>query len=148
MSFKNCWMISSSYDFQAPQQHCQRRCCLTQTALLWFEALPDLSPELPGLLLALPGLSPILPGVSPALPGLSLSLSGPSRLVVVAPRLVTGTPSYFEGRQKCPPWVSYSPAIDASKFTLHILSDTPGGFQWLRYILLMDLDLQLHLQTH
>jgi len=33
--------------------------------------------------------------------------------------------------------VSYSPEIDASKFTLHILSDTPGGFQSLKYIVLM-----------
>ena len=64
------------------------------------------------------------PGVSPALPG--------------APRPVVGTPSYSEGRQECPPRVSYSPAIDASKFTLHILSDTPGGFQWLKFILQMN----------
>jgi len=66
---------------------------------------------------------PALPGLSPPLPG--------------APRLVVGAPSYSEGRQECPPIVWYSPEIDASKFTLHILSDTPGGFQWLKYILLM-----------
>ena len=46
-------------------------------------------------------------------------------------------PRYSEGQQECPPRVWYSPEIDASKFTLHILSDTPGGFQWLKYILLM-----------
>ena len=67
---------------------------------MWFEVPPDLSPALPGL--------------SPALPG--------------APRLVVGAPSYSEGQQECPPRVWYSPEIDASKFTLHILSDTPGGF--------------------
>jgi len=89
----------------------------SQTALLWFEVLPDMS-------LALPGLSP--------------ALLGAPRLVVGAPRLVAGAPSYSEGRQECPPRVWYSPAIDASKFTLHILSDTPGGFQWLKYILLMN----------
>ena len=38
-------------------------------------------------------------------------------------------PTYSEGRPECPPRVSYSPEIDASKFTLHIISDTPGDFQ-------------------
>ena len=106
----------SSYDFQAHLQRSQRRCCLSQTALLWFEVLPDMS-------LALQCLSSALPGAP--------------RLVVGAPRLVAGAPSYSEGRQECPPRVWYSPEIDASKFTLHILSNTPGGFQWLKYILLM-----------
>jgi len=116
MSFKNRWTISSSYDFQAHLQRFQRRCCFSQTALLWFEVFPDLSP-------ALPGLSPALPGAR--------------RHVVGAPRLVAGAPSDSEGRQECPPKFWYSPEIDASKFTLHILSDTPGGFQCLKYILLM-----------
>ena len=48
-------------------------------------------------------------------------------------------PSYSEGRQECPPRVWYCPEIDASKFTLHILSNTSGGFQWLKYIFLMQL---------
>jgi hypothetical protein len=116
MSFKNRWTISSSYDFQAHLQRSQRRCCFPQTALLWFEVHPDLSP-------ALPRLSPALPGAP--------------RLVVSARRIVAGAPSYSEGLQECPPTVWYSPEIDASKFTLHILSDTPGGFQYLKYILLM-----------
>ena len=116
MSFKNCWMISSSYDFQAHQQCSQSRCCFSQTALLWFE---------------------VLPALSPALPGLSPALLGAPRVVVSAPRVVAGTPSYSEGRQECPPRVWYSPEIDASKFSLHILSDTPGGFQCQYYILLM-----------
>jgi len=60
-----------------------------------------------------------------------------STVIRGAPRLVFGTPSYSEGQQECPPRVWYSPEIDASKFTLHILPDTPGGFQWLKYILLM-----------
>jgi len=47
--------------------------------------------------------------------------------------------SYSEGWQKWPPRVWYSPEIDASKFTLHILSDPAGVFQWPRYILLMDM---------
>jgi len=68
---------------------------------------------------------------------LSPALPGAPRLVIGPPRLVAGAPSYSDGQQECPPRVSYSPAIDASKFTLHILSDTPGGFQWPKYILLM-----------
>jgi len=60
-----------------------------------------------------------------------------STVIRGAPRLVIGAPSYSEGWQECPPRAWYSPEIDASKFTLHILSDTPGGFQWLKYILLM-----------
>jgi len=46
-------------------------------------------------------------------------------------------PSYSEGLPEYSPKVWYSPEIDASKFTLHILSDTPGLFQRLTYILLM-----------
>jgi len=116
MSFKYRWTISSSYDFQSNQQHSQRRWGVSQTALLSFEVLPDLS-------LALPSLLPELRAVP--------------RLVIGAPRLLAGTSSYSEGRQDCPPMVWYSLEIDASKFTLHILSDTPAGFQWLRYILQM-----------
>ena len=100
-----------------------------------------------------PDLSPAFPGFSPALPG--------------APRLVVGAPSFSEGWQERSPRVWYSPEIDASKFTLHILSDTPGGFLWLEYILLMkctseftwsqlpsvspkslDHGIQVHFQTH
>jgi hypothetical protein len=62
---------------------------------------------------------------------------GTSRLVIGAPRLLAGAPSYFESWQECPPRVWYSPEIDASKCILHILSDTPGGFEWLKYIVLM-----------
>ena len=116
MSFKNHWTISSSYDFQAYQQRSQSRYCLSQTALLCIEVLPAMLP-------ALPGLSPVLPDAP--------------RLVVGGPRLVASSPSYSEGRQEFPPRVWYSPEITASKFTLHILSDTPVGFQWLLYIMLM-----------
>ena len=119
MSFKNCLTISSSYDFQAHQQRSQR-CCFSQTALLWFEVLSDISP-------ALPGLSQALPGV---------------------PWLVIGAPSYSEGRQECPPRVWYSPEIDPSKFTLHILSDTPGGSQWIQYIFLMYLSRSYSRSSH
>jgi len=57
--------------------------------------------------------------------------------IPVIPVRVIRDPSYSEGRPECPPRVWYSPEIDASKFTLHILSDTPGVFQRLKYILLM-----------
>jgi len=65
----------------------------------------------------------VLPDMLPALPG--------------APRLVISDPRYSEGRQDGPPMVWNSPEIDSSKFTLHILSDTSRGSQWLKYILLM-----------
>jgi len=45
--------------------------------------------------------------------------------------------SYSEGWQKCAPRVRYSPQIDQSMFTLHIISDTLEGSQWLKYNLLM-----------
>jgi len=53
------------------------------------------------------------------------------------PLPVIRDPSYSEGQPECPPRVWYPPEIDESKFALHILSETPGGFQWLKYILLM-----------
>jgi hypothetical protein len=56
-------------------------------------------------------------------------------------------PSYSEGWQECSPRVWYSPEIGAFKFTLHILSDTSGGFQWLKYILLMSLLISPHQQN-
>jgi len=46
-------------------------------------------------------------------------------------------PSYSKGQLECPSRVWYSPEIDSSKFTHHILSDTPWVFQILKYILLM-----------
>jgi len=151
MSFKNCWTISSSYDFQAHQQRSQRRWCCSQTAVLWFQVLPDLSPvlldllsALPGLLSALPGLLSALPGLLSALPGVPTVLSGALRCSQTdhnhshgTPVPVIRDPSYSEGRPECPPRVWYSPQIDPSKFSLHIFSDTPGVFQWLKYILLM-----------
>jgi len=59
--------------------------------------------------------------------------------ILVTPVAVVRDPSYSEGRPEYPPRVWYSPEIDASKFALHILSDTPGVFQRLKYILLMKL---------
>jgi len=115
--------MSSSYDFQAHLQCSQRR-SFSQTALLWFEVLPELSPALPGA-----------PKVLSASPRCSQTYHNHSP---GTPVVVIWDPSYSEGRQECPPRVWYSPEIDASKITLHILSDTPGVFQWLKYILLMN----------
>jgi len=135
--------MSSSYDFQAHLQRSQRW-CFSQTALLWFEVLPELLPALRGLSSAHWNLSPALPDWLPALPGAPKVLSGALRCSQTyhnhshcTPVAVICDPSYSEGRQECPPRVWYSAEIDASKITLHILSDTPGVFQWLKYILLM-----------
>ena len=54
-----------------------------------------------------------------------------------APVPVIRGPSYSDGLPECPPRVWFSPDIDTSKFTLRLLSHTPGGSQRLNYILLM-----------
>ena len=69
-------------------------------------------------------------------------LLGATGLVVGASRLVASAPSDSDRRQEWPPTVWCSPEIDASKFSLHILSETPGGFQWLKYILLMEVSIE------
>jgi len=152
MSFNNCWMISSSYDFQAHQQRSQRSCCFSQTALRWFEVVPDMSPALRGLSPVHPDLSPVHQDLSPAHPDMLPLLPGAPKVLSGAPRCSqtyhnrsNGTPvpvigdlSYPEGRPECPHRVWYSPEIDASKFPLHIRSDTPGDFHSLKYIMLMN----------
>jgi len=148
ISFKNCWIISSCYDFQAHWQCSQRKCCFSQTVPLWFEVLPDTSQGLPGYLSALPGLQLVLPGLWSALqaccrccqvlPGAPKVLSGTPKCSQTyhnhsdgSPVPVIRDPSYSETQLECPPSVWYSPEIDSSRFTLHVLSDTPGGSQWL-----------------
>jgi len=81
---------------------------------------------------------------SQVLPGALKVLSGAARSSQTYPNHSPGTLvpvirglSDSKGRPECPPRVWYSPEIDASKFTLHILSDTPAGFQWLKYSVLM-----------
>jgi len=76
MSFKNRWMISSGYDFQAHQQCSQRWSRFSQTAIHWFK---------------------VLPGFSPALPDAPRLVVGAPRTVVGAPRTVVGTPSLVVG---------------------------------------------------
>jgi hypothetical protein len=57
--------------------------------------------------------------------------------IPLTPVPVIKDPSYSEGLLEYTSRVWYSPEIDAAKFTLRILSDTPGVFQRLKYILLM-----------
>ena len=73
---------------------------------------------------------------SQMLPGAPKVLSGALRCSQTSPNHPHATsvpvirdPSYSEGWQECPFRVLDSPDIDASKIALHILSDTPGGFQ-------------------
>jgi len=54
-----------------------------------------------------------------------------------APVPVIRDPSYSDGRPECPPSVWYFPEFDTSKFTLHILSETPAVSHRLKYILLL-----------
>ena len=100
----------------------------------------------------------VFPDCFTVIRGTSRLVAGAPRLVVGAPRLVAGAPrcsqtyhnhshgnpvpvirdpSYSKGQPECPRTVWPCPEIDSSKFTLHILSVTPGGFQWLKYILLI-----------
>jgi len=87
MRFNNHWTISSSYDFLAHQLRSHRG-CFFQTALLWFEVLPDLSLGLHGLSwlhrelspahsdssAVHPDLSPVYDILLPVLPDLLLAL--------------------------------------------------------------------------
>ena len=69
--------------------------------------------------------------------GAPRSVPGTTRYSQACHRCSKALPSDSIRRQQCPPTVWYSPEHDVSKFTFHIDSDTPGGFQWLNYILLM-----------
>jgi len=84
-----------------------------------------------------PKFSPALWRAPTLIPITLIVLLYQSSEIPVTPIPVVSDPSYSEGLPEYPPRVWYSPEIDASKFTLHILSDTPGVFQRLKYILLM-----------
>jgi len=83
------------------------------------------------------GGSATLPGVPKVLSGVPTCSQTYYNHSHRTPVLIIRYASYTKGRPEYPPRVRYSPEIDASKFTLHILSDTPGGYQWLKYIVLM-----------
>jgi len=130
MSIENHWLIRYSYDFQAHQQGSHRRYSFSQTSLLWFSVLLDLSPAFPGLLSVYPGASKVRSGTLRCFQTRHIDSHG-------TPGPVFRDPSYSEGRPECPPRVSYFPEVDVFKFTLHILPDTPACYQWQKYILLM-----------
>ena len=115
--------------------YCDSRC--SQTCRQRFQVCRRRSQVLPDLSYALPGLSPTLPGAPKVLSGAPRCSQTYHNHSHGTPVAVIRDPSYSEGRPECPPRVWYSPEIDASKFTLHILSDTPGVFRWRRYILLI-----------
>jgi len=95
----------------------------TQTSLrvfLWF----------PRTFSNLPGAHHVLCGITRCFHTSLNDSDGP-------PVLVIRDPSYFHSRQEYPPKVWYFPEIDISKFTFHILSDTPLGSQCIKYILLI-----------
>ena len=133
-------MISGSYDFQAHQQRSHRRCCFSR--LLYCDC--GCSQTCRRRSLACRRRSQACRRRSQVLPGAPKVLSGAPRCSQTyhkhshgSPVPVIRDPTYSAGRPECPPRVWYSPEIDASKFTLHILSDTPGGSQWLQYIFLV-----------
>jgi len=150
---------------QRSQRRCFTQTALLWVEVLpdWSPSILDLSSALPVLSPALPDLSPALPGISPALPGAPRLLDGTPRLVAGAPRCSQVHPKFSPVLRGVPkpltitPMVllyqssgiavtlkasrnallgSETPKIDASKFALHILTGTPGGFQWLKFILL------------
>jgi len=160
-------MISSSYDFEAYLHRSQRcrssQTALQWFEVL--PGLSQALPGAPRLLVAVHRLvvdAPRLVAGSPrysqachrrsqtcrrhsqVIPGAPEVLSGAARCSQTYHKYSHGTPvpvvldsSYSEGRPECPPMLWYSPEIDVSKFILHSLSDTAGGFQRLKYILLM-----------
>jgi len=137
ISCKNRWTISSSYDFQAHQQHFQRWWCFSQTALQWFNVLPGLWSVFTGLWSVLPGLWSVLLSLWWALPGLLPVLPGAPRLVVGAPRLVSGIPRRSQVPLKDTASVQQTLGFYHPGILVWQLSDTPRCSQWPKYILLM-----------
>jgi len=116
---------------------CDSRCLQT---CRWRSQVPwSLSSALPGalrLVVGPPRHVASAPRCSQVHPKFSLALRGVLKPIPITPVAVIRDPRYSEGRPEYPPRVWYSPEFDASKFTLHILTDTPGVFEWLEYILL------------
>jgi len=154
MHFQNHWIICSSYDCQPHQQHsprryhfprllysdlrchqachwcskacrwCTQRCFLHFQTCRWgFQTCRRQSQ--------------LRCGASEVPSGAPKCFQAYYNHSHISHGLVIREPSYSEGWLECPPRVWYSSDIDISKFTLHILSDTPGGFQWLKYIKLI-----------
>jgi len=83
-------------------------------------------------------------GGSQMLPGASKVHSCTPRCSQTYHNHLHGTPvpvirdsGHFEIMKECRPQVWYSPENNAFNFTLHSLAETPGGFQWQKFILLI-----------
>jgi len=111
-SFKNGWMLRSCYDFQVYLQCSQRRCSLSQTALLWFKVLPDLLPALSDLLSVLPDAPKVVVGAPMIVVGASIIVVSTSILDVGTSILVMGAPRVVAGAPRCSDvQVKFSPAL-------------------------------------
>jgi len=137
-------LYSDSSCSQACRRHCQACCWRSQACCPRFQASHRRPQACLWLSQTCCRRSLTCLRCSQVLPGAPKVLSGAPRCSQTyhnhchgTPEPVIRDPSYSEGRPECPPGVWYSPEIDVSKYTLHILSDTPAGFQWLKYILLM-----------
>jgi len=130
------FLVCSTVSWGAPR--------LVASTLRLFVSAPRLVAGAPRLLAGSTRCSQSCHWPSQVLPGAPRVLSATPRCSQTYHNHFHGTavpvirdPSYSEGRLECPSSVWHSPEMDSSKFTLHILSDTPGGSQWLKYILLM-----------
>jgi len=153
-SFENLWMISSSYDFLAKQLHSRGWCCFFHTSLPWFKVLSVMLPVLPAAarhVAVTPRCSQVSSQCSPPCHCRSQPLWGALTVLCSATRFSQTCHNHFHGTPELvirdsisskgwpehPPRVWYFPEIDAFKFTVHILSDPPGGSPWPKYLLLM-----------
>jgi len=136
-----CWCIIKWHQ-------CPVNCCWWfETCHQWLETSCWRSKAYSRYTQTLWGLSSELSGLTPAFPRSPMGMERSFRQIKCSQRNhhhFHGTSvsdnrdlSYSEGLSECTCRVWYSHEIDASKFTLHILSDTPGGSQRLTYILLM-----------
>jgi len=79
----------------------------------------------------LPGAPHVLSGTATYAQTYVMHSYGTSEPVIQDPRYLDG------GQAECPPTFRFSPEIDPSKFTLHILLDTPWRFPLLKQNLLL-----------
>ena len=93
------------------QQHSQRRCCFSQTALLLFEVLPDLLPAHRGLSSAHPDLSPARPDMMQELPGAPRRVVGALRCIAGAPTCSQVHPKFFPALRGVPKPITITPMV-------------------------------------
>ena len=151
VSLKNCWTLSSSYDFQACTSIVPKADVIFPDSSTVFGGAPKPVAVAQRLVLGAPRLVASAPRCtqvccrrSHVLPCAPKVLSSASTCSQTYDNHSDGTHGpmvrdhrHCEGWLECPPRVRYSPEIDLCKFILHLLSDTPGGSRWPVYILLM-----------